>query len=255
MTDGAIQKILDDGDLNDLKMACIDSVKFSRDERIQTLQQRLLKLSKQNKSFQRVVANAEALMACKAPGAARKVLSLIAPAEGEDRRDWLLLSWRIASASMDHSRAAIALRRLVRGKIQDLDNEDLVVGHLENGSPITISALDVLAQHEKYMGNVQSAVSVLLAGTKDGITKARRLFLAAELVTGLSGQKYQEFLDLAFKQAETEEAWGLALDILRLRLKLDLASEADASITKKRLENLSRRLDDRYTLMKLLSDD
>ena len=250
----ALERILDEGGFPELKSACIDAVNFSLDRRIKVLQKRLLAIPKEVQSLKLVLENAEALMACKAPGGARKVLSRFGPEGHMQRTKWLLMSWGASKASMDHAGASMALRRLVNGEIKALDREELIVDHEEGGSPVTVSALDALAEHERYMGRLESAASVLLSGEKEGLVKARRLSLAAELVAGLSSEKYEKFLDLAFQLAQKEKAWGLALEILQRRLKLDLASGVDPATTKNRLEQLSKRLDDRYTLLEIVEE-
>ncbi len=251
----SIERVLSEGSFSELRLACIDAVKFSLNSRLKALRKRLLATTDQAQSLKLVLENAEALMACKAPIAVNKVLSRFAPADGSERREWLLMSWRASSASMDHHRASIALRRLVKGDIKALDREELTVGYEVNGQPVNVFALDALAEHERSLGRIDSAVSVLLSGEKVGLVKAQRLALAAELAAGLSGKKYEDFLDIAFHHAEKENAWGLALEILKLRLKLDLKNGVNSAKTEIRLQKLSRRLDDRYTLLRLVGDD
>ena len=68
-----------------------------------------------------------ALLACRAPGSARRVLTATALAPAPNG-GWLLLSWQAASAALDHEAAVLALRRLADGDLMRLEALRVEVG-------------------------------------------------------------------------------------------------------------------------------
>ena len=255
MAEVVYRQLLREGEIPDLAAACADADLFGINARLEELRDRLMVIAPPPQPFDVVMANARALMVCRAPDSTQTVLARFGPAPGRQRRDWLLLSWQAASAAFDHSRASLALRRLANGNLTALDFEQLTVGYGEDGLPLTRSALDLLVEHEISQGRSSEAVIVLLAGRARGTLGARRLALAAELLQDLGSDQHSTMLESALDQAAADQAWGLAEDLLRLQLKLELKAGGDGSRPRRRLERLATRLDDRYTLWQLISAD
>ncbi len=250
------QEILEQGDLSSLERACMDAAKFSLDSRLRELSNRLMDLSLRSQSFDERLVLAKALMRCKAPENAQKLLSSINfPQSSGKWREWLMLSWEAANGAIDHPGAALALKKLSNGTYSNLDNEKMIVGYEKDGSPITKSALDVLADHERYSGNLDAASKVLMAGRTGGSIGARRLALAAQLMKTLNQEKRRNLLGIALNNALEDKAWWLVEDILRLQLIYELAAGGDGKLLKQSLERLSIELDDSYTLWEIIRDD
>ena len=255
MAEVVYRQLLREGEIPDLAAACADADLFGINARLEELRDRLMVIAPPPQPFDVVMANARALMVCRAPDSTQTVLARFGPAPGRQRRDWLLLSWQAASAAFDHSRASLALRRLANGNLTALDFEQLTVGYGEDGLPLTRSALDLLVEHEISQGRSSEAVIVLLAGRARGTLGARRLALAAELLQDLGSDQHSTMLESALDQAAADQAWGLAEDLLRLQLKLELKAGGDGSRPRRRLERLATRLDDRHTLWQLIRAD
>ncbi len=251
MTPEAFETVLEAGGINELSAACADSDRFGLQERLRLLRNRLMLVAPSPQPFAVVMANARALMACKAPDSTQIVLSRFGPGPGWQRREWLLLSWQAASAALDQDRAVLALRRLAEGDLTRLDTELLVVGLSDDGLPLTRSALDLLANHELAAGRPEEAVTVLLAGRTPGVVASRRLGKVAELLAPLDPERGDRLLEAALDQAAAEQAWGLAEDLLRLQLRLALQHGGDADRPRERLRRLASRVDDRLTLLEL----
>ena len=249
MGEVAYQMALLEGGIPELQLACADAARFNLKSRLQELRDRLMLVAPAPQPFPVVMANARALLTCKAPATAQVVLNRFGPGPGQQRRQWLLLDWRAASASLDHRRAALALRRLANGELASLDLEQLVVGVSEDGQPLTRTALDLLADHEAASGQLDRAAAVLLAGRTQGAVAARRYGLVAEWLQTLGQPSSDALLEAALDQAAADQAWSTAVELLRLQLRLNLQAGGDGSRARQRLERLSRRLDDRYTLL------
>ncbi len=247
----AFETVIEGGDINQLSEACADADRFGLQERLRLLRNRLMLVAPSPQPFVVVMANARALMACKAPDSTQIVLSRFGPGPGWQRREWLLLSWQAASAALDQDRAVLALRRLADGDLTRLDTELLVVGLSDDGLPLTRSALDLLANHELAAGRPEEAVTVLLAGRTPGVVASRRLGQVAELLAPLDLERGDRLLEAALDQAAAEQAWGLAEDLLRLQLRLALQHGGDADRPRERLRRLASRVDDRLTLLEL----
>ncbi len=255
ISETSYKQILQDGGIDELLMACEDASKFSLDSRLRELSYRLTTLFPQPLPVEVVIANAQALLACKAPDSAQKILSNFSSPSGLNRREWLIVSWQAANASMDHLNAALALRELVQGKVKELDKEQLVVSLLEDGSSLTRSALDLLADHEISLGQWESAAKVLMAGRKRGSVGVRRMALASQLLERLSDDQRQSMLEIALENAAKDKAWWLASDILKLQLILDIKAGGEGVVLRNRLEKLAKELDDSYTLWEIISTD
>ena len=247
----AFETVLEEGGINQLSAACADADRFGLQERLRLLRNRLMLVAPSPQPFAVVMANARALMACKAPDSTQIVLSRFGPGPGWQRREWLLLSWQAASAALDQDRAVLALRRLADGDLTRLDTELLIVGESAEGLPLTRSALDLLANHELAAGRPEEAVTVLLAGRTPGVVASRRLGQIAELLAPLDAERSDLLLEAALDQAAAEQAWGLAEELLRLQLRLALQRGGDADRPRERLRRLASRVDDRLTLLEL----
>ena len=254
MAPEAFEAVLLEGDIPALQLACADAAQFGLEERLRLLRNRLLVVAPAPQPFEVVMANARALMQCKAPDSVPVVLSRYGPASGQQRRDWLLLSWQAAAAALDQERAILALLRLAEGDPSRLEAEALVVGLDEEGQPLTRSALDLLADHQIANGETAEAVITLLAGRSPGVAAARRLGLASELLGELEPERSAPLLEAALDQAAAAQAWNLAEDLLRLQLTLELENGGSGDRPRERLRRLARRVDDRLTLLDLDRD-
>ena len=251
MSQEAFETVIQEGGIPQLSAACADADRFGLQERLRLLRDRLMLVAPSPQPFAVVMANARALMACRAPDSTQIVLSRFGPGPGSQRRQWLLLSWQAASAALDQDRAVLALRRLADGDLTRLDQELLIVGQSDDGLPLTRSALDLLANHELAAGRPEEAVTVLLAGRTPGVVASRRLGRVAELLAPLDLERSDLLLETALDQAAAEQAWGLAEDLLRLQLRVALQQGGDADRPRERLRRLASRVDDRLTLLEL----
>lgn len=249
------QESLLDGDVAELQDLCTDASRFNMVQRMREIRDQLMLVAPAPQSFEVVLDNARALMICKAPTSAQTVLSRVGPAQGLQRREWLLLSWEAANAALDHAGASLALRRLVNGDLAALDQEVLPVAIDTDGTVQTRSAFDLLVEHEQAMGNSDAAISVLLASRTAGAVGAARLGIAADLLAEKGLNESIPLLESALDQAAADEAWGLALDLLRLQLKLELAAGGDAKKPSRRLQRLARQVDDKFSLWQLIRQD
>lgn len=255
MSEEAYQMVLLEGEIPELQLACADASRFGLKARLQALRDRLMLVAPAPQPFSVVMANARALLTCKAPASAQVVLNRFGPGPGQQRRQWLLLDWRAASASLDHRRAALALRRLAEGDLASLDQDQLVVGVSEDGQPLTRTALDLLADHEAASGQFDRAAAVLLAGRTPGVVAARRYGLVAGWLQMLGQPSSDALLETALDQAAADQAWATAVDLLRLQLRLNREAGGDGIRARQRLERLSRRLDDLHTRLQLSDAD
>ena len=254
MAPEAFEAVLLEGDLPALELACADAAQFGLEERLRLLRNRLMEVAPAPQPFAVVMANARALMQCKAPDSVPVVLSRYGPAPGQQRREWLLLSWRAAAAALDQERAILALLRLAEGDPSRLEAEALVVGLDDAGQPLTRSGLDVLSDHQIANGDAAEAVITLLAGRRTGEAAARRLGLASELLGELEPERSGPLLEAALDQAAAVQAWNLAEDLLRLQLTLELENGGSGDRPRERLRRLATRVDDRFTLLDLDRD-
>ena len=208
------------------------------------LRDQLLDGSRRPDSLASVLASARALIDCGSPDSAFRVLSRYGPSQGE-RRDWLLLRWEAAAAALDHPRAALALRRLVNGDIQALE-EEILAGQ-RNG-------LDQLAYHEAASEEPLAAATVLLQGRAGGRQGAERLGRAAQYLADVDPAQADQLLEQALEQASEAQALGQAVALLQLQLRLQLAAGGDGARPRERLMRLTARLDDRVGRWQLDGD-
>ena len=242
MSEERFQTVLVEMDVAAAEQACLDPLIADNDRRRQDLRDRVLALHPVIDSLDLVLENAEALMSCGAPEAAAVVLNRYIPRAGDERRKWLLLRWRAAAAALDHRQAALALRRLVVGNLTAL-NAPLLPGQ--------VNGLDQLALHEAAQGRNAVAVEVQLTADLSGVQGARRMARAAQWLDADQFEQADQLLETALDQAAAAEAWGLAMELLRQQLQLQLAAGGDGARPRQRMERLATVLDDRYTLQQL----
>ncbi|QEY33564.1 hypothetical protein EVJ50_13940 [Synechococcus sp. RSCCF101] len=255
MSEADFLTLLEDGTIDQLQAACSESLAAGLDQRLQPLRSRLLEGWPAPQNTVLVMANAAALIECRAPSAALTVLSRVGPAPGPTRRAWLVLRWQAADAALDHRRAARTLHRLVEGDLSRLDTVLLPVRREEDGTWTTRAAVDVLADHYEGMGAPDRAVEVLLASRSAGPETAQRLARAAALMDDLALERRLLLLEQALDQAAVDEAWGLALELLVLQESIERAAGGDAQRPRQRRDRLSRRLRDPYNQWRLLQDE
>ena len=254
MAEESFQTLLVEGTLSDLEQGCVEAAAFGLLDRQQQLRDRLLSVYPTPQTMDEVLSNARVLLTCRSPEGARTVLSRYLPGAGAERERWLRLSWQAADAGLDHPRAARALRRLVNGDLLALEQLELVEApgaSAEPGEPVMVNGLDQLAHHEEAAGDRLAAAEVLLSGRSIGRVAARRLGRAAELLAEEDFDRADQLLELALDQAAADEAWGLAVDLLRVQLRLQLAAGGDGERPRQRLERLTARLDDQYSSWQL----
>nr|WP_115093193.1 hypothetical protein [Synechococcus sp. UW106] len=242
MSEERFQTVLVEMDVAAAEQACLDPLIADTDRRRQDLRDRLLALHPVIDSLDLVLENAEALMSCGAPEAAAVVLNRYSPRAGDERRKWLLLRWRAAAAALDHRQAALALRRLVVGNLTAL-NAPLLPGE--------VNGLDQLALHEAAQGRNAVAVEVQLMADLSGVQGARRLARAVQWLDADQFEQADQLLETALDQAAAAEVWGLAMELLRQQLQLQLAAGGDGARPRQRMERLATVLDDRYALQQL----
>jgi hypothetical protein len=241
-SDARFKELLVKGTIPSMEQACLDPMVSGTKQRKQQLRDRLLAIHPVPASFDLTMRNAGALLTCGSPEGTALVLNRFSPAFGEERRSWLMLRWQAASAALDHRQAALALRRLVNGNVAALD--DITLAGPRNG-------LDVLAEHEASQGRSQAAALVVLQGDLQGSAGARRRGQAAEWLAATNPEQADQLLELALDEAASDQAWGLAMELLQLQLRLQLAAGGDGERPRRRLERLAARLDDSYTLLQL----
>jgi hypothetical protein len=229
-------------DRDQLVQTCLRVEQEGSNERLRLLQKRLLALHPAPQPLPVVLADAEALLACRAPGTALTVLDRYGPGAGPRRRQWLLLQWRAASAALDHHRAALALDRLGGGSPERLQAEAVTLRQREDGTTVSRPALELLADHLEARGHPRAAGELLLASRLGGVAGAERLRRASQLLRELPEDERAELIELALEQAAEAGAWGLAMELLDEQLTLP---PARARALERRLR-LSGRLDDAY---------
>ena len=238
----AFRRVLLERDVAILEQACLDPMIATSSRRKQALRNRLLVLNPVPETLESVLIQANALLSCGSPDTAAKVLNRYSPAAGQERRLWMLMRWQAAAAALDHRQAALALRRLVDG---DLIALGLITLEEER------NALDQLAEHEAAQGRNLVAVELILQAPLEGGPGARRLARAAEWLAISDIDEADRLLETALDQAAATEAWGLAMELLQLQLKLQLAAGWDGERARQRMVRLAARLDDRFSLRQL----
>ena len=241
LTSDLAKRVLASSDLAVLNGACLQAARADQGTVLQLLRLRLLAVKPAPQPLGVVLANAEALVSCRAPDDALNVLNRYGPAPGSERTLWLLAQWRAADAGLHHRLAAEALLRLA-----NLDGLALTLLVRRDGSRVSRPALDVLADHLVVLGEDQQAAAALLVARQKGQLGAERLQRAAALLVRLPLQERNQLLETALDQAAAAGAWGLAAELLRDQRALLLAAGAKADRPSERFLRLSRRIDDAY---------
>ncbi len=255
MPEAQFQELLVNGDLQALNLACVEAASFDFSKRLQLLQARLLTIAPAPQPFQTVLVNANALLSCRAPDAALTVLNRFSPRPGEERDQWLVQRWRAAQAGLHHALAVETLELLAQGNPAALETVALPLKLRDDGSIATRSGLDVLVDHLLVLGRRREAAAALLAGQMPGQPMAQRLKQAVALLSALPLAERDQLLEQALDQAAAAEAWGLAIELLENQRDLLEAEGVVATRPRERLERLSQRVDDAYSLWQLTRQD
>ena len=228
------QQWLLEANLVQLEQACVDPLIGATSIRKQQIRDQLLLLHPAPQPFEQLMAAARALLTCGSPDSAAVVLNRIGPVP--------VISAPVVEPAPGGGggpdrQASLALRRLVNGDLVALGSLELVNGR---------RGLDQLAEHEAAIGRMNEAAAVLLMAPNPA-----RLGQVAEWLATEDAEQADQLLEQALDQAAADQAWGLAVDLLQLQLRLQLATGGDGARPRERLERLSARLDDRYTLWQL----
>lgn len=227
-----------------LAEACAAALAASDQAALRLAQQTLLQPPARPESLAPLLARAELLLSCRAPGGALQVLDRLSPAAGADRRAWLLQRWQAAAAALNHRLAADSLVRLAEGNPAGLETLQLPV---LLGSPVRRPALDLLADHLEALGWGQRAAEVLLSAQGRDAAAAARLGRAVALAEDLPRDQRRRVLERALEQAAEAGAWGLVADLLDLQWAgLSEAELAGSDLAVQRRLRLSGRIDDAY---------
>lgn len=243
------QQLLRHGSLEQLEEACQRVYADDQLDRLRKIRERLLLILPAPQPLPVVLANAEVLISCRQPQAALTVLDRISPAAGAERLQWLLLEWRAAQAAMDHRRAALALERLGAARPARLEALALPVLRREDGSVVTRSALDLLADHFLARGFPRAAAELLLASQEPGALGAQRRLQAVRLLQDLPIEEREALLEAALDQAAAVGAWGLVGELL------DAQAALPSERARQRRLRLSPRIDDAYGEWLILRQD
>ena len=246
----AFAELLRSGNLDQLDRACQQSIEADRLDRLRQLQARMLALHPAPQPLDLLLANAEALIGCRAPQAALTVLDRIGPAPGPEQVRWLVMQWRAATAAFDHRRAALALERLALASPGgNLGSIGLPVLRRPDGSVVLRPALDLLVDHLEALGRNRQAAELLLASPGTGPQGAERLQQAVRLWQTLPAAEKEQLLDRALDQAAAAGAWGLVASLLDDEVALPSARARERRL------RLSPRIDDAYGEWLLRRDD
>jgi hypothetical protein len=120
----------------------------------------------------------------------------------------------------------------------------------EDGSVVSRSALDLLADHLVARGMERQAADLLLAAPRPGSAGAERLQQVVELLADAPPSEREALLEIALEQAAAEGSWGLVAELLDQQLGF-----APSSRAMERRLRLSPQLDDAYGEWRLRRDD
>ena len=250
----AFQGLLLKGDRAGLVGGCQEALALDLDDRLRLLRQRLLELNGDDHGLEVVLADAKALLSCRAPDGALQVLARVSPAAGSPRQQWLLLQWQAANDGLDHRRAAAALGRLAEGSgggsaAANLSRLLLPLAEpaAPGEAPPQRSALEMQAEQLEAIGERERAVALLQQPDVAPATTAERLRWAARLLAE-TGQieRAEGLLPEALNQSALGSAWGLSEALLEDQRALQLAqgNTSAAAQTNGRRARLARRLED-----------
>ena len=250
----AFQNLLLKGDRPALEGGCQEALALDLDDRLRLLRQRLLEIHADDHGLEVVLADAKALLTCRAPDGALQVLARVSPAAGPPRQQWLLLQWQAANDGLDHRRAAAALGRLAQGSGGGAAAANLSRLMLPLGEPATPGepppqrpALEMQAEQLEAIGERERAVALLQQPALDPATTADRLRWAARLLAEAGqGERAEALLPEALNQSALGSAWGLSEVLLEDQRALQLAqgNGVAAAQTNGRRARLARRLED-----------
>lgn len=221
-------------------MGCQRAMAEERLDRLRLIRDRLLTVLPAPQPLPVVLANADVLIGCRQPQAALKVLDRISPAAGAERLQWLLMQWRAASAALDHRRAAFALERLTAARPERLDTLMVPVLRRDDGSVVSLPAIDLLAAHLQARGFGAAAADLLLASQDPGVAGAERRLEAVRNLRQLPAEEREALLESALEQAAAAGAWGLVAELLDAQAALPSPRAVERRL------RLSPRIDDAY---------
>ena len=209
----SFQQLLLSADLPELRQACIEAASFALAERQQQLRDRLLEINPRPESIDQVLANAEACWSADremGPGG----LVAIHPQRCQRTSPLVVDVPQAADAALDHPRAALALRRLVNGNIAALEREQLQKAGTSDARPrVGVNGLDQLATLEAH------AVTSFQLHRCCCPVRARALWRRvdwAELQScWLKRIQNRPTAGTTLDQVAADQAWGLAVELLR----------------------------------------
>ncbi len=254
LSDAAFASLIAGASLETLDPLCRQLAEESATARLRLVRQRLLTMHPAPQPLAVVLANADVLLSCQAPDGALKVLDRYGPARGAEQVQWLTLQWRAANAALDHQRAALALERLAAERYGQLESLALPIQRRPDGSVITRSALEVMADHLEALGQRRTAGQLLLLSRRSDAGAATRLQQAIRLLADLPAQELDALLERALEQAAAVGAWSLVSELLTTQAALPASVSGSQRAIERQLR-LTRRLDDAYGEWRLRRQD
>jgi len=252
LSDAAFAKLIATASLETLDSLCRQLTGDNAIARLRLVRDRLLTMQLPPQPLAVVLANADVLLSCQAPDAALTVLDRYGPAPGAEQVQWLTLQWRAANAALDHPRAALALERLAAERYGRLEALPLPILRRPDGSVITRSALEVMADHLEALGQGRTAGQLLLLSRQSDGVAAVRLQQAIRLLSDLPPQELDALLERALEQAAAAGAWSLVAELLTTQAALPASVSGSQRAVERQLR-LTRRLDDAYGVASSLS--
>ena len=254
LSDAAFAKLIATASLETLDPLCRQLAEDNAIARLRLVRERLLAIHPAPQPLAVVLANADVLLSCQAPDAALTVLDRYGPAPGAEQVQWLTLQWRAASAALDHHRAALALERLAAERYGQLETLPLPIQRRLDGTVITRSALEVMADHLEALGQRRTAGQLLLLSRQSDAAASARLQQAIRLLADLPPQELDALLERALEQAAAAGAWSLVSELLTTQAALPATVSGSQRAIERQLR-LTRRLDDAYGEWRLRRKD
>lgn len=254
LSDAAFAKLIATASLETLDPLCRQLAEDNAITRLRLVRERLLTIHPAPQPLAVVLANADVLLSCQAPDAALTVLDRYGPAPGAEQVQLLTLQWRAANAALDHHRAALALERLAAERYGQLEALPLPIQRRPDGTVITRSALEVMADHLEALGQRRTAGQLLLLSRQSDAAAAARQQQAIRLLADLPPQELDALLERALEQAAAAGAWSLVSELLTTQAALPAAVSGSQRAIERQLR-LTRRLDDAYGEWRLLRQD
>ncbi|MCX5968786.1 MAG: hypothetical protein NTV57_14325 [Cyanobacteria bacterium] len=254
LSEAAFAKLIATASLETLEPLCRQLVEAEASTRLRLVRERLLALHPAPQPLAVVLANADVLLSCQAPAGALTVLDRYGPAPGAEQVQWLTLQWRAANAALDHARAALALERLAAERYGQLESLALPIQRRQDGSVITRSALEVMADHLEALGQRRTAGQLLLLSRQSDAGATGRLQQAIRLLADLPPQELDVLLERALEQAAAAGAWSVVSELLTTQAALPASVSGSQRAIERQLR-LTRRLDDAYGEWRLRRQD